>query len=57
MSGKQSKRVTMAMRLVIERGYRISDAARKHGAESSSVQRAMRRAGYPPRQAGRPRGT
>lgn len=48
MSARQSYEVTLALRLVIERGWGVSAAAREHGIAVSSLRRALRRAGIPP---------
>lgn len=53
MSGLQSHQVTLAMRLVRERGYTITAAAKRHGVGISSVRRALRLAGVPPGRPGR----
>lgn len=55
MSGRQSHAVTLAVRLVRERGYTAAAAAAKHGVAVSSVRRALLRAGVPPNPRGRPR--
>lgn len=53
MSARPSYLVLLAVGLVLDRGYTISAAARKHGVAITSVRRALRRLGEPPRPPGR----
>ena len=55
MSGRQSQSVALALRLVRERGYSVTDAAKKHQVAVSSVRRALRSAGVAKLPGGRPR--
>lgn len=55
MSGRQSQAVTIAVRLVRERGYTVTAAAEKHQLAVSSVRRALRAAGVEPLPRGRPK--
>lgn len=54
MSGRPSQAVTLAVRLVRERGYTVTAAAARHGVAVSSVRRALRGAGVAPMPSGRP---
>jgi transposase-like protein len=56
MSGRPSQAVTLAVRLVRERGYTVTAAATKHGVAVSSVRRALRAAGVEALPRGRPKG-
>lgn len=55
MSGRPSHAVTLAVRLVLQRGYTVTDAAAHQGCSPSSVRRALRLAGVPPLPRGRPK--
>ena len=54
MSGRQSQAVTLALKLVLERGYTVTAAAARHELAVSSVRRALRRAQVPELKRGRP---
>jgi transposase-like protein len=54
MSGRQSQAVTLALKLVRERGYTVTAAAERHGLAVSTVRRALRSAGVEPLKRGRP---
>jgi transposase-like protein len=54
MSGRQSQAVTLAVKLVRERGYTVTGAAERHSVAVSSVRRALRALGVEALSAGRP---
>lgn len=54
MSGRQSAATEVAVRLVA-RGYTLTLAANKAGVAISTLRRALRRAGEPPRKPGKPK--
>ena len=56
MTGRTCRAVELAVRLHLERGHSIAEAARRHGVALSSVRRALARAGVPPKPVGRPKG-
>jgi transposase-like protein len=47
--------VTLAVRLVQQRGHTVTEAAQRHGVAVSSVRRALRAAGVEPLPRGRPK--
>lgn len=55
MSGRPSQAVTLAVRLVRERGYTVTAAAEKHSVSLSSIRRALRALNVPPMRGGRPK--
>ncbi|MGE4243697.1 helix-turn-helix domain-containing protein [Ramlibacter sp.] len=55
VSGRQSQAVALAVRLVRDRGYTVTAAAKHHGLAVSSVRRALRAAGVEPLRRGRPK--
>lgn len=55
MSGRQSQPVALAVKLVQQRDYSVTEAAARHGVAVSSVRRALRAAGVEPLPRGRPK--
>lgn len=55
MSGRQSRGVELAAKLVTERGYTVSAAALRHEVHVTSVRRALRAMGVSPLPRGRPK--
>lgn len=54
MTGRQSSAVAKAVMLVKSRGMSVAGAAKVADVAPSSVRRALRAAGEPPKPAGRP---